>query len=292
MRFLLQKDYERTITVDDLNQVFDNGSDATYTVQQRILDTEPAAIEEISGYLKQRYDIEQIFTDTPVFSLASTYYGNNRVQYHEPDFSATTVYTATQRVNYQGSIYRSIGGSTAHAFVPNEWAFVCLDYQLFYVLLPFPAYDYSAKYSLGDQVWFNNGVYTSKRNDNIYAPSNSQTWTFNSPFSITGVLPTDGTKWMQGDNRNGLLVQKMVDIVLYHAHATINKRNIPELRITRYMGDKENSAIAWLNKITSGALSANLPELPPSASEISLRWGNSRGDSQTKNVSDTPKMSY
>jgi len=291
MRFLLQKDYERIITVDDLNQVFDNGSDATYTVQQRILDTEPDAQEEISGYLKQRYDVGAIFTDTSVFNIASTYYGNDRVQYTESAFSASVVYTTGERVSYGGSIYASIAGSAAHAFVPSEWSFVCFDFQLFYALLPYPAYLFDTLYNLGDTVFYKNSVYTSRVGNNNSVPTNAQAWTLVSAYQFTGALPTDTTKWIMGDNRNGLLVQKMVDIVLYHAHATINKRNIPELRITRYMGDKENSAIAWLNKLASGAVSANLPELPPDSSELALRWGNRLGDNET-NDTQTPKMSY
>lgn len=296
MRFLVQKDYERLITVDDLNQVFDNGSDTNYTVQQRIKDTEPVAQEEISGYLKQRYDLAQIFTDTPVFYIATTYYGKNRVQYHEPDWSSATTYAANDRVNYQGSIYFSIAGSNTNHLPTDatKWTFVCLDYQLFYALLPQPEYDYTTTYDAGQQVWFQNGVYTSKVDGNYYPPTNSQTWTFNSSYSFTGALPTDGTKWIMGDNRNALLVQKMVDIVLYHALSTITTKFQPENRILRYMGDgkkPDNSALAWLTKLSTGELSANLPELPPSTEELSLRWGNNRGDSQGTSYQTSP-MSY
>lgn len=295
MRFLTQKDYERLITVDDLNQVFDNGSDVLYTVQQRILDSEPQAQEEIESYLKQRYDISQIFTDTSIFDIGVTYYGNNRVQYHEPSFSATTIYTTSDLVSENGGIYTSIGGSAAHAFNPTEWTFICLDYQLFYVTLPFPSFDYSVKYAIGQQVWYQNNIYTSKYDNNIVAPTDTTQWTFNSTYSLVGVLPTDGTKWTLGDNRSSMLVQKMVDIVLYHAHATINQRSIPILRITRYSGADRGStdgAIQWLNKIAKGELSANLPVLPPAVEELALRWSNSGGDSQTNDVLPTPKMSY
>lgn len=291
MRFLVQKDYERIITVDDLNQVFDNGSDATYTIQQRIIDTEPGAQEEICGYLKQRYDVGEVFTDTSVFNIGTTYYGNSRVQYTEGAFLATVMYTAGQRVSYEGSVYESVSGSAAHAFVPAEWNFVCFDFQLFYALLPHPAYAFTLTYNTGDTVFYKNNVYTSKVSGNRELPTNTQAWTLVSSYSFIGVLPTDTSKWIMGDNRNALLVQKMVDIVLYHAHATINKRNIPELRITRYMGDKENSAIAWLTRIASGALSVNLPELAPTDSELALRWGNRLGDNET-NDTQTPKMSY
>lgn len=295
MRFLVQKDYERLITVDDQNVVFDNGSDNTYTVAQRILDTEPAAQEEIAGYLKQRYDLSQIFTDTPIYSGSATYYGNNRVQYHETPFSATTVYTTGQRVSQTGSIYSSIAGSAAHAFNPAEWTFVCLDYQLFYALLPAPQYVYGNTYNAGQQVWFtDNYIYTSNQNGNYYDPTNTAAWTRGALYSFSGHLPTDGTKWILGDNRNAKLVQVFVDIVLYHAHATVNQRNIPQLRIDRYMGfnkaDAFNdlSCLGWLDKISNGKLNATLPELPPASEELSLRFFNSSLNTDAP----TPSMRY
>jgi hypothetical protein len=149
-------------------------------------------------------------------------------------------------------------------------------------------------YQIGNQVWFQNGIYTSKVNDNYYPPTNTQVWTFNSTYSFSGALPTDGTKWIQGDNRNPLLVQKMVDIVLYHGLATITTKFNPENRIIRYMGDgklPDNSALGWLNKLAKGEISASLPELSPNTEELSLRWGNTLGDSQSTSY-QTPRMSY
>ena len=296
MRFLVNRDYERLITEDDLNVVFDTGNNTTYTVTQRILDTEPAVQEEISGYLNQRYDLSQIFTDSPVYSSAVTYYGNNRVQYHEPDYDATSTYAIGARRSYNGSIYTcSTTISAPEAFTPAHWTFVCLDYQLFYALLPAAQYVWGATYNTGQQVWFtDNYVYTSKQNGNYYDPTNTTYWTKGSLYSFTNQLPTNGTYWILGDNRNAKLVQVYVDAVLYHAHATINQRNIPQLRIDRYMGfnkaDSFNdlSVLGWLDKISNGRLNATLPELPPASEELSLRFSNSSLDP----TAPTPPMRY
>jgi hypothetical protein len=296
MRYLVQRDYQRVITIDDLNTVYDNGSDDTYTVLQRIIDTEPAAQEEIEGYLKQRYDVSRIFTDTPVFNNSVTYFGQNRVQYHEPAFDSTTVYTTNQRVSEGGSIYFSIGGSAAHAFNIAEWTFICNDYQLFYAIIPAQEYQYDVSYSLNNQVWFtDNYVYTSKIDNNIYPPTNPQYWTQGALYSFTSALPTDGTKWIQGDNRSALMVEKMVDIAIYKALKTITTRFRPEDRILNYMGDgkkPDGSALGWLTSLASGDRSANLPTLPPQQEELSLRWANSGGDSISNYVTPTPIMSY
>ena len=302
MRFLVQKDYNRLISDADLNTVFnDTTTGQTYTIQQRIIDTEPAAQEEICSFIKQRFDISLIFTDTPVYSGAATYYGNSRVQYHEAPFSAATIYTINQRISYLGSIYFSIAGSAAHAFNPSEWTFICLDYQLFYGILPAPTFQYFTKYSIGTVVWnpYDNRTYTSRVNNNWYALSDTTKWTQNAVYSFTAELPTNGTYWIQGDNRNPMLVQKMVDIVLYHGLANITNRFEPEVRIRRYKGEakenyvlsNDNSALGWLTKICDGKLNATLPDLPPKQEELSLRWHNQNGDNNT-NWIDTPKMTY
>ena len=51
MRFLVQRDYERNISVTDLNTLFDNTTDPNYTILQRLLDTEPQAQEEITSVI-------------------------------------------------------------------------------------------------------------------------------------------------------------------------------------------------------------------------------------------------
>lgn len=296
MRFLVQRDYERRISVTDLNTVFDNSTDATYTVLQRIIDTEFEAIEEVKGHLLQRYDCSLIFTDTPNYSGSATYYGNSRVQYHETAFSAATVYTTGQRVSYSGSIYSSTAGSAAHAFNLAEWTFVCGDYQLFYGTLPAATFQYLYTYSLGNVVWnpYDNRTYTSRINTNTRPLTDTAAWTQNAVYLFTTFKPDNGTYWTLGDNRNAKLVQCLVDVVIYHGLSVITKRFEPEKRIFRYMGDgkqPDTSALGWLKSISDGKTNSTLPLLPPTVGELSLRWHNSEGDNNT-NLTDTPKMTY
>jgi len=46
----------------------------------------------------------------------------------------------------------------------------------------------------------------------------------------------------------------MIDITLYHLHARINPRNVPELRMQR-----RDEAIKWLQGVRDGKLQPNLP---------------------------------
>lgn len=75
--------------------------------------------------------------------------------------------------------------------------------------------------------------------------------------------------WVQGDNRNALLVMIYVDIVLYHLHSRINPRNIPQLRLDRY-----DEAKKMLIGFASGELYINLPTYPIlSDNLLPIHWG-------------------
>jgi hypothetical protein len=111
-------------------------------------------------------------------------------------------------------------------------------------------------------------------------------WGVGSVFSITGILPTDATKWTAGDNRSQSLVEAMVNITLYRLHSRIAPRNIPELRITNYKGQQEDrvidikgilrypiySALGWLQSCIYGDIDPKLPLLQPTAGTRTL-WG-------------------
>ena len=301
MRFLVQRDYERNISATDLNTLFDNTTDPNYTILQRLLDTEPQAQEEITSVIKQRYDVTLIFTDSSQYVSGNTYYTNSRVQYHEPAFDPTVVYTTNQRVSYQGNIYFSIAGSAAHAFNQAEWTFICNDLQLFYGVLPPTAtqgtYNQTTSYNLGDIVWYpyDNRTYTSLIKSNTQPLTNTVAWKQNAVYSFTGELPTNTTYWIMGDNRNPKLVSCMVDIVIYYGLKTITQRFKPADRLFNYIGDGKQpdvSARGWLDAITKGGQNATLPDLPISSEELSLRWNNINGDNNTNNIYDISDMTY
>lgn len=73
----------------------------------------------------------------------------------------------------------------------------------------------------------------------------------------------------QGYNGVPTVIQMLVDIMLYHAHARIMPDNIPTLREKRY-----NYALSWCEKLADGFIAPQLPtkELAPTTS---LRYGNS-----------------
>ncbi len=59
-----------------------------------------------------------------------------------------------------------------------------------------------------------------------------------------------------GLDRNPIIVQFMLDITVYYLHKRINPNQIPDLRIEEF-----DNAKKWLDKVSMGKLSPNLPEL-------------------------------
>jgi hypothetical protein len=271
-RLLRDNDYLRVIQSDNLAQIIESN-------QQTKLDVEQSAQSEMISYLTQRYIVNQIFTDTKVFDITATYNGKQLVEWTATAFSAATVYTTGQYVLQAGYIYKSIAGSAAHAFVANEWTQICLDKTLFYVTLPEDEYSNTTTYAIGDKVYYNNIEYTCLISTVGILPTNTQFWSAGSAYTLTATYPDDDTKWTEGDNRNQQIVMYLLDITLYHLHSRINPRNIPDLRKERYDGNnatQNGGAIAWMKRVASGDITADLPQILPEQG-MSIRWGNSNG---------------
>lgn len=89
----------------------------------------------------------------------------------------------------------------------------------------------------------------------------------------TGVTPgTDITKWLPvswlaGDNRNPQIIQRLIDITLYHLHSRIAPRNIPDLRVKRY-----DDAIKWLKDCAKGFVTLDAPLIQPKSGST-IRMG-------------------
>lgn len=272
-RLLTNKDYLRTIQEDNLLQVITNDYQVLYGIEQ-------SAQAEMIAYLKQRYDVSGIFTDTTTFDMNATYYGKNLVEYTEPLFDIQVDYDSGDRVVYEGKIYENTG-STSAGITPDyspDWTFITLDRSFYFAKTTQPVWSLLTRYTTGQSVWYDNNIYIALADSVGKVPSNPdnfQYWSFVSTYSFTGILPTDTSYWSKGDNRNQDIVMFLLDITLYHAHSRINPRNIPELRMIRYDGNnsmQNGGAIAWLKRVAGGEINADLPTLIPEQG-LAIRWG-------------------
>ena len=220
MSYLIASDYNKQIQADNLSQVI-SGDVSILTA------AELAAQEEITSYLTQKYDLSKEFTDTQAWD-------------------STVIYKAGQRVTNSGLLY--------------------------FAKLPAPLFDYTANYKKDDQVFWKDKVYTALHPTNPIDPSqygyyselplansfpdaNTGQWNGGTAYSIpAGTVTTDATKWTLGDNRSQQMVMFMIDITLYHLHARISPRNIPDLRVKRF-----DEAVHWLEAAGKGKITANLP---------------------------------
>lgn len=127
-RLLTNKDYNKVTQSDAVRELIADNIN-------QWLDAEQAAQLEMASYLKQRYIINQIFTDTTSYDETVQYSAKNLIQYHEADWSDLTTYSgyadwvdgttysATNTVNYLGYRYTSLGNG--NTFVPTDatkWA--------------------------------------------------------------------------------------------------------------------------------------------------------------------------
>lgn len=70
-------------------------------------------------------------------------------------------------------------------------------------------------------------------------------------YDIAAIFSADG------DERNPLIIMRMIDIVIYHLCSNIPSRAVPKVREDRY-----NAAIDWLDKVNDGRLDPSLPKIP------------------------------
>lgn len=127
----------------------------------------------------------------------------------------------------------------------------------------------TSTYTTGDLAVYNDKIYEANQNITTPEAFDIAKWDLqadnNSFYQVilesTGNLPINTTYFTAGDARNSKLVQVTADIMLYHFHARISPRNIPDLRRLLYDGDSEKQtggAIGWLKMVQKGIIDADL----------------------------------
>lgn len=309
MPYLVPTDYTFLIQSENLSQV----SGASDYNKMR---AESAAIVEMRSYLVQKYNMDSAFAETTKWNAAlATYAPGNLVYLNPTAYSAAATYLVGAYVLQVGNVYKcSTAIPAPEAFNEAHWTLIGPQYQLYYAAYPHPLFGYQTRYYTGDQVYWNGKIYTAITDSVVYghdsllqigvtnqngfpinqfpdAVGGSQQWGTGTTYPIpadTDIL--NATYWTLGDNRNQLLVAKLVDISLYWLHKRIAPRNIPETRIWAYMGAPdelsvtkdgtvfpEYSALGWLQSCMRGSISVELPLIQPRTGNR-IRYG-----SNTKN---------
>lgn len=281
MPYLRLSDYSRAIQDVQLSQIISSNQAI------RILAENEAEAEAIS-YLTQKYNTEYEFRPTTVFVPEQEYLAGDLVELDAELYDESETYNEDDLALVKDVIYICDGTGITGAFNPSDWTVLGNRYDLYYVTLPAPEFNYKSLYKVGDEVFWNNSVYTCliatptldqqtalqyKQTSNLPTsnvfpddPVNGlQYWGTGTPYSLT--TRDVGTGWTKGDNRSVQLVYKLIDICLFNLHSRISPKNIPQLRMDRYA-----SAIAWLDMAKAGEITADIPLRQPK-NDGRIRWG-------------------
>lgn len=274
-----------------------------------------AAVEEAKSYLKGKYNVLSAFAPISQHDKTLTYKANSTVYLNADAYSATSTYTIGSQVLENGLIYicnHII--NIPEAFNTSHWTLLGNQYDIFNAIQPQPLFDCKSVYRVGEEVFWNDKVYTCKIESGILdhqaklnigvqvdnpivnvfpddVLKGEQYWGIGTDYEVpTNTTITNDTYWQFGDNRDQKLLQVCIDIALYHLHCRIAPRNIPELRVMRYMGDPNDrinqkqriiypvySAIGWLQNVRNGEdITPEMVEIQPKSGARILSSSNSK----------------
>lgn len=92
----------------------------------------PNAIEEISGYLRARYDVSTIFKALKEFTTDKTFDLNDRIVWIGTDYSESSTYSVGDYAVYEGIIYKcKIEVNPAETFDAAKWDEIADNYSIF-----------------------------------------------------------------------------------------------------------------------------------------------------------------
>jgi hypothetical protein len=289
MAYVIAADYLKIIQDANLQQIISNNAGVQSSA-------ELSAQAEAISYLRQKYDVNKEFKNTNKWNDANVYLASDRVYLDAELYLPTNTYLAGAYCLFNNSVYRCLDTTTG-AFDVTKWELLGKQYEILYAMYPFPLFDLSKLYNKGDNVFWENKTYEClvqtpviSHEDGIqyYQVDNipygnvfpndvikgEKYWKDLGSYSVpagTDILDTD--YWSASDNRDQQMVMYFTDITLYHLHARIAPRNIPELRINRYQ-----AAIDWLKMAAKGDITPNLPVLQPK------QGGRIRYGSQVRNI--------
>jgi hypothetical protein len=266
--YLRLNDYIKSIEISNLNQITSNDSNIR-------IDAERAAQEEITSYLTQKYDLVEEFTDITIYDPTLTYSAGITVELSATTvWNSSTTYIVDTLINYLGNIYQTTGTTISGATSYLNMKLLGPINKLYHTIIPNDYWNYDEYYIAQDKVYWRGKVYTAANNGSGYVPDNKQIkihldpsfgvinyettlgtqyWGTGTNYSVPADSLLNTTYFATGDFRSQQMVQKMVDISLYHIHKRIAPKNVPDVRAISY-----DAAIEWLKGCAAGDITPNL----------------------------------
>lgn len=297
--YLTKFDYLPSIQQE---QLFDQILDSLETGDKQRVFAESWSMGVIRSFVDQKYDLNYEFTNTLPYDPSISYCANQRVILTYDSWVSLSVYQINSCIIYGGYAFCCIEPNQDETFDSNKWIKLGKENQIFYCKFPFDLFSrdiegtYGTKttgyYNIGDKVYLNNHTYECLLATSLTSHANAIQYDTQLAANPKNVFPDDKTSgslywkdlglyvviagslgdseldfWANGDNRDPVMVQAVVDLSLWRLHSRISPQNIPELRKNNY-----ETTLDWLRHIQVGSQVLNIEDKQPSQGN-SLRWG-------------------
>lgn len=258
------------------------------------------ALSVVRTKIGHNYDLDFEITPTLPFSMQRSYGAGDRCIIDFPEWVKGKAYVWNDLVIYEGVGYIALTDSQSNTFDESTWQSIGNRYDIYYIPFPYPVFSSSiilerggvkdGMYSYGDNVWWNGKIWSNlvptgaiSREEAIQYQTYSEIprvntfpgsigadgyWKEIETYSVSGEAPVLSEVWVQGDNRDPLMVRTVVDLALYKLHERISANNVPENRI-----NNRDMAFEWLNSLRNGKEVAEIPVIQPSDIGDSISWG-------------------
>jgi phage gp36-like protein len=277
MSFLRSRDYLPQIQTTILSQI----TKGDPLVQA---DAEEDAQEEISSYLRQRFDLTIAFSDTVVFDPTATYDARQLVELNYTAW-VNQNYTAGALVSYtDGNAYLCTTNTVSDAPPSNTtyWALLGTNYGLYNIPVPYPVFDVNkGNYHIGDIVYWKNKIYKCLIPSQGYDHTALIQFEAQQNIPLLNVFPDDAihgaTYWGIGTVYNvaNLLPQQTA------------QNTTAWLNTTTY---SQNELVSLNNKLWQSLVSSNTGNTPGTDiinwQPVAWAYGDNRDRSLVKNMVD------
>jgi len=284
--YLIANDYRKTIQDQNLAQI----TQSSLAIRQ---DAEMTALDECISYLTQKYDVLAEFTDTNVYDPTITHGAADRVYLDAPAYLPSSTYAIGALTLNGGNVYIcSTAITVPEAFNAAHWTLLGAQNSIFYAVFPYPVFDLTQVYAVGDKVFwhghtysciqatviFDHDTYLQFANTNNVPLSNifpddtvngSKNWTDLGAYVVPAGSLLNATYFKAGDNRSKKIVKTMVDISLFYLHQAAGSRVVPDSRHAAYL-----QAIRWLEMTAEGKITSSVTRIQPQSGSSILYGSN------------------
>jgi len=129
MSFLRKKDYYSLVDEDTVD-IITNSTDTFLS------DREKASQEEISTYIRHRYEAGKIFKDILTFDYNTQYQIGDLIEWSETAYNISSTYNIGYRCSYSGNIYSCNANGITGAWDSSKWDLLAENESLYYCVVP------------------------------------------------------------------------------------------------------------------------------------------------------------